>query len=90
MASKAQIVELALNLFDSYDNDGSGYLDTAEFKKVAKEILHEINKTYSIDDKKLNQLYTIYDTNNDNKLSRKEFVKVIENFVEPIYIDTKK
>lgn len=57
---------------------------------MAKEILHEINKTYSLDEKKLNQLYTIYDTNNDNKLSRKEFVKVIENFVEPIYIDVKK
>jgi Ca2+-binding EF-hand superfamily protein len=81
MASREQIVEMALSLFDSYDEDSSGYLETKEFKKVLKEVLHEISKTTSIDEKKLNQQFTIYDSNSDSKISRKEFVKVIENFV---------
>lgn len=68
---------MASKLFDSYDADDSGYLDTKEFKKVLKEVLHEINKNMSVDEKKLNQYFTIYDTNNDNKISRKEFAKAI-------------
>jgi Ca2+-binding EF-hand superfamily protein len=74
-------VQLAALLFDSYDADNSGFLDVKEFKKCLKEILHEINKTFSVEDKKLNQQFTIYDSNDDNKISRKEFVKTIENFV---------
>jgi Ca2+-binding EF-hand superfamily protein len=72
---------MAALLFDSYDADNSGFLDVKEFKKCLKEILHEINKTFSVEDKKLNQQFTIYDSNDDNKISRKEFVKTIENFV---------
>lgn len=72
---------MAISLFDSYDADSSGYLDVKEYKKVVKEVLHEVSKTTSVDDKKLNQLFTIYDTNNDNKISRKEFTKAIDDFV---------
>jgi Ca2+-binding EF-hand superfamily protein len=36
-----------------------------------------------IDEKKMNQTFTIYDKNSDNKISRKEFVKVVENFINP-------
>lgn len=74
-------MELASNLFDSYDADGSGALDTKEFKSVLKEVLHEISKNTPVDEKKLNQYFTIYDTNGDSKISRKEFVKAIETFV---------
>ena len=81
MASRNEIASMALNLFDSYDADNSGYLDPNEFKKVLKEVIHEVKKSFSVEEKKLNQLYTIYDSNSDNKISRKEFVKVIENFV---------
>jgi Ca2+-binding EF-hand superfamily protein len=72
---------MAALLFDSYDADNSGFLDVKEFKKCLKEVLHEISKTFSVEDKKLNQQFTINDTNGDNKISRKEFVKTIENFV---------
>jgi Ca2+-binding EF-hand superfamily protein len=72
---------MAALLFDSYDADNSGFLDVKEFKKFLKEFLHEISKTFSVEDKKLNQQFTINDTNGDNKISRKEFVKTIENFV---------
>jgi Ca2+-binding EF-hand superfamily protein len=62
---------MATQIFDSYDEDNSGSLETKEFKKVLKEVLHEINKSFPVDEKKLNQLFTIYDTNSDGKLSRK-------------------
>jgi Ca2+-binding EF-hand superfamily protein len=81
MANKAQITEMALSLFDSYDADSSGYLDVKEYKTIVKEVLHEVNKTTSVDDKKMNQLFTIYDSNSDSKISRKEFVKAIDDFV---------
>lgn len=81
MANKAQITEMALSLFDSYDADSSGALDVKEYKIIIKEVLHEVNKTTSVDDKKMNQLFTIYDSNSDNKISRKEFIKVIDDFV---------
>jgi Ca2+-binding EF-hand superfamily protein len=77
MASREQIVELSLHLFESYDLDDSGFLDAKEFKKVIKEVVHEINKTAPVDEKKLNQYFTIYDTNSDSKISKKEFVKAI-------------
>ena len=82
MASRDEIVSMAVNLFDSYDTDNSGFLDSKEFKKVLKEVIHEISKNYPIDESRLNKLFTIYDTNSDKKISRKEFVKVIEDFVQ--------
>jgi Ca2+-binding EF-hand superfamily protein len=72
-----------MKLFDSYDDDNSGFLSVTELKKVLKETFHEINKTMPVDEKKMNQTFTIYDKNSDNKISRKEFVKVVENFINP-------
>lgn len=89
MVSKADMVSMAYKIFDSYDEDGSNYLEPKEFKKVLKEVFHEVNKTYPVDEKRLNQLFTICDTNDDKKLTRKEFGKAIEMFLEPIYIKTK-
>jgi Ca2+-binding EF-hand superfamily protein len=71
MASREHIVEMAIQIFDSYDEDNSGSLETKEFKKVIKEVFHEVNKNYPVDEKKLNQLFTIYDSNADGKISRK-------------------
>lgn len=90
MATRTETVELAMALFDTYDVDGSGSLDTKEFKKIIKEVFDEVRKNHPVDDKHLNKLFTIYDTNNDNKISRKEFTKAVNDFVEPIYIDVKK
>lgn len=36
MASREEIVETAMKLFDSYDDDNSGFLSVAELKKVLK------------------------------------------------------
>ena len=38
MVSKADIVQMAYNLFDSYDSDKSGFLDIKEFKIVMKQV----------------------------------------------------
>ena len=90
MATRTETIELAMNLFDSYDADNSGHLDVKEFKKIIKEVWGEVNKHYPVDEKHLNQLFTIYDSNGDNKISRKEFTKAMNDFVEPIYVNVKK
>lgn len=71
MVSKADIVQMAYNLFDSYDSDNSGYLDVKEFKIVMKQVFGEVNKKQPIDDIYLNKAMMIYDSNGDNKISRK-------------------
>lgn len=86
MVSKADMVQMAYSLFDSYDHDGSGYLEPAEFRKVMTEVFHEVNKSYSVDKQHLDKAFTICDTNSDAKLSRKEFGKVVELFLEPVYV----
>ena len=40
MASRAEIVQAASTIFDSYDSDDSGSLDVKEFKKGIKEVFH--------------------------------------------------
>lgn len=90
MATRTETVELAMSIFDSYDADNSGSLDVKEFKKIIKEVWAEVNKYYPVDEKHLNQLVTIYDSNSDNKISRKEFIKAMNDFVEPIYDHPKK
>ena len=84
------MVEMAYKLFDSYDTDNSGFIDPKELKKVMTEVFHEVNKHHSVDQQHLNRLFTICDTNGDNKLTRKEFGKSVELFLEPVYIDVKK
>ena len=86
MASKGAMIEVAYQLFDSYDTNDSGFLEPAEFKKVMTEVFHEVNKQFSCDQAHLNKLFTICDGNDDSKLSRKEFGKAVELFLEPIYI----
>ena len=86
MASKAAMVEVAYGIFDTYDENNSGYLQPPEFKKVMTEVFHEVNKNFSVDQAHLNKIFTICDNNDDKKLSRKEFGKAVEMFLEPIYI----
>lgn len=52
------------------------------------EVFHEVNKAYSVDQAHLNKIFSICDANGDKKLSRKEFGKAVELFLEPIYIKT--
>lgn len=71
MVSKADMVGMAYKLFDSYDQDNSGFLEPAEFRIVMTEVFNEVNKTYSVDKSHLNKVFTICDANGDKKLTRK-------------------
>jgi Ca2+-binding EF-hand superfamily protein len=46
-----------------------------------REVFYETNKLMPVDEKSLNKLMTIYDVNNDKKISRKEFIKAVEMFL---------
>jgi Ca2+-binding EF-hand superfamily protein len=89
MVSKADMVSMAYKLFESYDKDDSGYLDPAEFRVVMTEVFNEVNKSYSVEKSHLNKVFTICDANGDKKLTRKEFGKAVELFLEPVYLDVK-
>jgi Ca2+-binding EF-hand superfamily protein len=86
MVSRADIVEMAYKLFDDYDKDCSGYLEPKEFRTVMTEVFHEVNKTYSVEKAHLDKVFSICDANTDKKLTRKEFGRAVELFLEPVYI----
>lgn len=71
MVSKADMVGMAYKLFDSYDQDNSGFLEPGEFRTVMTEVFNEVNKSYSVDKNHLNKVFTICDANGDKKLTRK-------------------
>ena len=82
MVSKADIAQMASNLFDSYDKDNSGYLEPKEFKTVLTELFHEVKKNYPINEDRLNKMFTICDTDSDGKLTKKELGKAVEFFLD--------
>jgi len=77
---------MAYKLFDSYDKDNSGYLDRTEVKEIFTELFKEIQKNIDCSEAKMNKMFGACDTNSDNKLSRKEFTKILELFLEPVYL----
>ena len=38
------------------------------------EVFHEVNKSFSVEQSHLNKIFTICDSNDDKKLTRKEFL----------------
>ena len=77
---------MGYKLFDSYDKDNSGYLDRAEVKQIFNELFKEIQKNIDCSEEKTNKMFSACDANADNKLTRKEFIKIIELFLEPVYL----
>jgi len=68
-------------IFNSYDSDGNGFLDTDEVYNIFKASL--ISKGNSITDSDIKEMvYKVFkevDVNNDGKLSYDEFKKAVEN-----------
>lgn len=65
-----------------YDADNSGYLSRSELQTVFKTIFEEISKEEKYDLARRNKLFSIADLNSDNKLSFKQFIKIVEDFVQ--------
>ena len=84
MCSRTDIVEMARRLFEDYDADESGFLSREEVKVVVETVLNEVSKVKDISERQRNKLFTMCDENSDNKLSRKEFSKMIELYLEPV------
>ena len=86
MCSKEEIIEMSNTLFHDYDTNNSGFLERDEVKKIINTIFNEISKSHQIDETKANKMFTASDTNSDNKLSKAEFMKIVEIFLEPVYL----
>lgn len=75
---------MARKLFYDYDADNSGFLSRAEVQTIFKTIFEEVSKRENYDKTRLNKLFTIADYNSDNKLSFKQFIKIVEDFIQPV------
>ena len=77
---------MGYSLFDDYDKDNNGSLDRAEVREIFTTLFKEIQKDKDCSEDKMNKMFTACDENADNKLTRKEFTKVLELFLEPVYL----
>jgi Ca2+-binding EF-hand superfamily protein len=77
---------MGYKLFDSYDKDNSGFLDRNEVKDIFNELFKEIQKNMDCSVDKTNKMFSACDLNADNKLTRKEFTKILELFLVPVYL----
>lgn len=78
---------MAYKLFDDYDVDCSNTLSRCEVQTIFKTLFGEISKTENLDPIRINKLFTVADINNDNKLNRREFIKLVEDFLSPNYLN---
>ena len=76
---------MAVRLFEDYDIDSNGSLSRAEVKELVETVLNEVGKIKPIDEKQRNKLFTMCDLDSDNKLTKKEFVKLIGIFLDTDY-----
>ena len=71
MCSRYEIVAMARKLFEDYDTNCDNALSRTELKVIFDTLFTEIGKTNKIDTNRFNKLFTITDTNSDNKLNFK-------------------
>lgn len=81
MTTAGDIMLVADRVFESYDEDSSGYLDRAEVKTVITTLFKEVNKKIIVTDQKINQLFGTMDKDSNNKLTRKEFRELVKLFM---------
>jgi Ca2+-binding EF-hand superfamily protein len=86
MCSKQDMINMANQLFDDYDANSNGSLERNEVKTIIQTIFNEVAKTHQIDEEKTNKMFTASDIDGDGKLSKEEFLKIVEMFLEPVYL----
>ena len=77
---------MARKLFDDYDSDNSNSLNRCEVKVIFKTLFAEVKKTENVCESRLNKLFSIADVNSDNKLTFREFIKLVQDFLAPDYL----
>lgn len=51
-----------------------------------KTLFIKVNSREVMDEKRIDKVFTIADLNSDNKLSLHEFIKIVEDFLDPNYL----
>jgi len=85
MEFPTNIKDLADKCFDRYDKDGSCYIEHAELKKLLTDVSNQCGLPIP-SDADVDRIKQDADINNDNKISRKEFLdlyKVIWQIQNP-------
>lgn len=78
---------MARRLFEDYDTDCSNSLNRSEVKVIFRTLFAEVCKQENICETRLNKLFTVADLNSDNQLNFREFIKLVEDFIHPNYLD---
>lgn len=80
---------IAKKLFKDYDLNSNGFIERTELTTIITTLFADINKTEVLDQKRIDKLFTVADMNSDNKLNLHEFIKIIEDFLDPHYLESK-
>lgn len=75
-----KIDEIALNIFNKYDKDKSGYLDKSETLKMLDDILINQGRPKTTISQ-FNRFFADYDKNGDGVISRKEVTAFVKKFL---------
>ena len=78
------IHQLIENIFNAYDDDGSGFLDRAEFHRVFQDLVGELGMNPDYAKRLSDEVLDATDTNADGKVSKAEFTPLAVDIVSAI------
>lgn len=68
--------------FTAFDKDEDGFLSVSEFKLICCALFrNNLGKVYTLEEDQLQEIYSIFDLNNDGMIDREEFEVCINIFI---------
>ena len=77
----AEIKEIIKKAFDAYDEDGSGFLERPEIRRLLDDACKELG-TPIISDEHLDKIIDVVDNNSDGKFSVDELSSIIKPILQ--------
>lgn len=68
-------------MFNSYDTDKSGTLDSQEVTNLINDALKQMQQSRKVTPEEVNQFINSVDTNNDKKINRDELLQIFKKVV---------
>lgn len=71
--------------FTAFDKDCDGYLNVSEFDAICRALFrNDRGKVYGLPENQLQEVFSIFDLNKDNLISREEFIYCWNNWIKTI------
>lgn len=81
LSQENEIKEIIKKAFDAYDEDGSGFLERAEIRRLLDDACKELG-TPIIGDEHLDKIIKVVDNNSDGKFSVDELSSIIKPILQ--------